>query len=142
MFEPLPLKSKRLIYMIFAGKIKDEFNVESVISSGMESKIWECADIYKGTPYWVDPDEHIKTINFAKSVCSETARLATLGISIKFDGSTRADWLQENIDKEFFNIRDWVEYACAYGTVVLKPNGNSIDLYTPGKFIHRYLIIS
>lgn len=121
--------------MIFAGRIKDEFNVESVISAAMESKIRECADIYKGAPYWVDPDEHIKTINFAKSVCSETARLATLGISIKFDGSARADWLQENIDKEFFNIRDWVEYACAYGTVVLKPNGNSIDLYTPGKFV-------
>ena len=121
--------------MIFAGRIKDEFNVESVISAAMESKIRECADIYKGVPYWVNPDEHIKTINFSKSICSETARLATLGISIKLDGSARADWLQENIDKEFFNIRDWVEYACAYGTVVLKPNGNSIDLYTPGKFV-------
>lgn len=121
--------------MIFAGRIKDEFNVESVISAAMESKIRECADIYKGVPYWVDPDEHIRTINFAKSICSETARLATLAISIKFDGSARADWLQENIDKEFFNIHDWVEYACAYGTVVLKPNGNSIDLYTPGKFV-------
>lgn len=122
------------INMLFNSKMKEEFNVESVVSAEMESKIKECSDIYRGNPYWVDPEEHIKTINFAKSICSETARLATLGISIKFDGSPRADWLQKQIDKEFFNIRNWVEYAGAFGTVVLKPNGDSIDLFTPGKF--------
>jgi flagellar basal body rod protein FlgG len=27
-----------------------------------------------------------------------------------------------------------VEYGCAYGTVILKPNGAGIDLYKPGEF--------
>ena len=120
--------------MLFDGKVKEVFDVESVVSSVMEQKLKECSDIYRGEPYWLDMDDHIKTINFAKTICSETARLTTLGISIKFDGSVRSEWLQKQIDKEFFNIRNWVEYAAAFGTVVLKPNGESIDLYTPGKF--------
>lgn len=120
--------------MLFDGKVKEVFDVESVISSAMEQKLKECSDIYRGEPYWMDTEDHVKTINFAKTICSETARLTTLGISIKFDGSVRSEWLQKQIDKEFFNIRNWVEYATAFGTVVLKPNGESIDMYTPGKF--------
>lgn len=125
---------KGWINMLFDGKVKEVFDVESVISSAMEQKLKECSDIYRGEPYWMDTEDHVKTINFAKTICSETARLTTLGISIKFDGSVRSEWLQKQIDKEFFNIRNWVEYAAAFGTVVLKPNGESIDLYTPGKF--------
>ena len=76
-------------------------------------------------------EKGIKTINFAKSICSETARLATLAIGIKIDGSARATWLQQQIDAVYFKIRHWVEYGCAYGTVFLKPNGESIDVFTP-----------
>lgn len=121
--------------MLFRSKVKEEFEVESITSSTMERMINLCSDIYAGNPPWVDPDNHIKTINFAKPVCSEVARLSTLAIGIHIDGSARAEWLQTQIDKEYFNIRKWMEYACAYGTVILKPNGESIDLYTPGKFM-------
>ena len=126
---------KGWINMLFKSKVKEEFKIESVTSTAMERMINQCADIYKGDPYWVDEENHIKTINFAKSVCSEVARLATLAIGIHIDGSARAEWLQSQIDKEYFNIRKWMEYACAFGTVILKPNGESIDLYTPGKFM-------
>ena len=64
-------------------------------------------------------------------MCSETARLATLAIGIQIDGSARAAWLQEQIDKVYFQIRHWVEYGCAYGTVFIKPNGESLDVFTP-----------
>jgi A118 family predicted phage portal protein len=57
-----------------------------------------------------------------------------LGTSIKIDGSARAKWLQEQINKVYFQLRHWVEYGCAYGTIILKPNGDSIDLYTPDMF--------
>lgn len=121
--------------MLFRSKVKEEFQIESIVSLEMERMIEKCTNIYKGNPYWVDEEEHIKTINFAKAVCSEVARLATLAIGIQIDGSARAEWLQSQIDKEYFNIRRWMEYACAYGTVVLKPSGESIDLFTPGTFI-------
>ena len=121
--------------MIFRSKAKEEFNIEPIISQSMEDMIQKCFAIYQGKPYWLDDADHIKTINFAKAVCSETARLAMLGTKITIDGSARAEWLQKQIDNVYFRIREWVEYGCAYGTVILKPNGKGIDLVVPGNFI-------
>lgn len=120
--------------MLVKSKAKDEFNIEPISSEQMQSWINECVNIYQGNPCWLDEDDHIDTIGFAKALASETARLATLGVGIKMDGSARANWLQEQIDKVYFQLRHWVEYGCAYGTIILKPNGDSIDLYTPDMF--------
>lgn len=127
--------AKKVIGMIFKRQAEEDFSVESVVSPEMESKIAECANIYRGTPYWVNADDNVKTINFAKAICSETARLATLAIGIQVDGSARATWLQEQIDKIYFQIRHWVEYGMAYGTIILKPNGKGLDIFTPQDFI-------
>ena len=127
--------AKKVIGMIFKRQAEEDFNVESVVSPEMESKIAECANIYRGTPYWANADDNVKTINFAKAICSETARLATLAIGIQIDGSARAAWLQEQIDKIYFQIRHWVEYGMAYGTIILKPNGKGLDIFTPQDFI-------
>lgn len=121
--------------MLFGSKAKEEFNIEPITSPEMERMITRCANIYRGKPDWLDKENHIKTINFAKSVCSEVARLTTLAIGIQVDGSTRADWIQKQIDEEYFNIRKWCEYCGAFGTVIPKPNGVGIDLYTPDSFI-------
>ena len=121
--------------MFLTSKAKEEFNIEPIISQNMENMISKCISIYCGKPYWVDDADHIKTVNFAKSVCSETARLTMLGTKITVDGSARADWLQEEIDKVYYKIREWVEYGCAYGTVIIKPNGNGVDFVTPEDFI-------
>lgn len=120
--------------MLLRSRAKEEFNIEPIGSEEMERWVNECVNIYKGNPCWLDEDDHIDTVNFAKAICSETARLATLGIGIHVDGSARADWLQKQIDRVYFQLRHWVEYGCAYGTVILKPNGDSIDLYTRDDF--------
>ena len=119
--------------MFFIGKAKEDFNIEPISSSKMDAAINKWADIYKGNPEWLD--ETAKTINFAQTICSETARLATLAIGITVDGSSRAEWLQKQINNVYFKIREWVEYTGAYGTIVLKPNGSGIDMLTPGDFI-------
>lgn len=117
--------------MIFKKQAEEDFNIQAAEFPEMEALINQCANIYRGVPEWLDDKNNIKTINFAKSVCSETARLATLAIGIQIDGSARATWLQEQIDKVYFQIRHWVEYGCAYGTVFIKPNGESLDVFTP-----------
>lgn len=121
--------------MVFKKVAKEDFKVNSIVSDMMEIAISKSAQIYSGRPEWVDSDNHIKTINFAKAVSSETARLAMLGTKITIDGSARATWLQEQVDKVYFKLRGWVEYGCAYGTVIVKPNGKTIDLITPDDFI-------
>ena len=117
--------------MLFKDKAKTDFGVDVIEYPAMTALIQKCANIYRGNPYWLDDDAGIRTINFAKSVCSETARLATLAIGISIDGSARAEWLQEQIDRIYSQIRHWVEYGCAYGTVFIKPNGDSMDVFTP-----------
>lgn len=121
--------------MIFKRRAEEDFQVKEITSQQMKDVISRCADMYRGVPYWVSAEDNIKTINFAKAVCSETARLATLGIKIQIGGGARGTWLQEHIDKAYFNLRHWVEYGCAYGTVIVKPNGSGFDVFTPFDFM-------
>lgn len=117
--------------MIFKKQAEEDFKIQAAEFPEMESLINRCANIYRGAPEWLDDEDNIKTINFAKTVCSETARLTTLAIGIQIGGSARATWLQKQINKVYFQIRHWVEYGCAYGTVFIKPNGESLDVFTP-----------
>lgn len=121
--------------MLFESRIREEFNIEPITAPETDAYIKRCMDIYTGHPDWINPNAgDIRTINFAKTVCSEVARLTTLAIGIKIDGGARAKWLQEQIDAVYFNLRHWVEYGAAAGTVVLKPNGTGIDCLTPDRF--------
>ena len=120
--------------MLLQRKAKEEFNIEPIISGEMQSWLNMCIEVYKGNPCWIDEDGGIDTVNFAKSVCSEVARLVTLGIGIKVEGSAKAAWIQKEIEKIYYQLRDWVEYGCAYGTIILKPNNGSVELYTPAEF--------
>ena len=123
--------------MILGTRARETFGVSGVSSSATEALVARCANIYAGHPEWVDPDKDspIRTVNFAASVCAETARLATLAIGIKVGGSARADWIQAQVDKVYAQIRTWTECGCAYGTVILKPNGQDVDLVTPDRFV-------
>lgn len=121
--------------MIFKKRAEEDFKVKEITSPQMKDVISRCADMYRGIPSWVSAEDNIKTINFAKAVCSETARLATLGIKIQIGGGARGTWLQEQIDKVYFSLRHWVEYGCAYGTVIVKPNGNGFDVFNPFDFM-------
>lgn len=120
--------------MLLRSRATEEFNIEPI--SADQTKVWvnECINIYRGNPLWLDEEDNIDTINFAKAICSETARLVMLGTSIRLDGSARAEWLQQQIERIYAQLRTWVEYGCAYGTIILKPNGDTVDLYTPGQY--------
>lgn len=135
---------KRWTGMIFGIKAENEFEVKTVVSGEMERFVKDCGNIYHGSPDWTKLDG-VKTVNYAQTICEEVARLATLAISIKANEpnskqdeapkGTRAAWIQGQIDDLYFKIREWVEYACAYGTIILKPNGESVDVVLPDNFI-------
>ena len=107
-------KIKEWFHVTVNRKATEEFQIDAVGSDQMKNWIQECINIYQGSPCWLDEDDEIDTVNFAKAICSETARLATLAIGIRVDGSARAKWLQEQIDKVYYQLRHWVEYGCAY----------------------------
>ncbi len=120
--------------MLLKSKTKDEFQITPITSVEVEMLIDYCARAYRGQPDWEDEEQHIKTVNFARTLSTETARLATMGIGVHTDGGARAKWLQKQIDKIYPQLREWVEYTMAYGTVILKPNGDTVKVYVPGQF--------
>ncbi len=119
---------------MFKSEIKDQFQVTGITSGNMQKAIQNWMLIYKGDPEWVNEEEGIKTIKFAKFICGEIARLATLAIDVTFDGTRKKymDQFWKNSVKD--RIREWTELMCACGTVILKPNGTGVDLVTPDRF--------
>ena len=125
-------KVKGLMNTLFNRKINEVFGVDVVDTSTMSTFVKKCIEVYKGHPEW--ESDNIKTINFAKSICSETARLATMGIDVSITGSARADWLAEQYAKAEYLMRNRVEYGLAQGTMILKPNGDGIDFIPFDRF--------
>ncbi|MCC8128616.1 MAG: hypothetical protein LIO51_01580 [Clostridiales bacterium] len=117
--------------MLFRSQAEQEFQVRAARSTEMDEALMSCAYIYRGTPEWAGGADGVRTVHFARSVCAEVARLTTLAIGIRIDGGDRGAWLQSQIDRDYFQLRAWVEQAAAYGTVLLKPNGRGFDLFTP-----------
>lgn len=85
--------------MIFKKQAEEDFNIQAAEFQEMEALINRCANIYRGVPEWIDDKNNIKTINFAKSVCSETARLATLAIGIQI-GRFRKGYVATGADRQ------------------------------------------
>lgn len=118
--------------MNFQKLIEDTFGVKVYNYPKTTITARQCSQAYLGVPRWADGDE-IRTVNFAKAIASEVARLVMLGTSIKFAGS-RAEYMQKVIDARYFDFRTWAEYANAYGTIVIKPNGEDYDCLLPWEF--------
>ncbi len=74
--------------MIFGSKAKEVFDVSDITSEKMNMFLDRCMNIYHGIPEWLDDNKHIKTVNFAKFICSETSKLATLGMSVVIEGDS------------------------------------------------------
>lgn len=123
---------KRWIGMLLSSKIETDLKIKPIESPQVDKFIRKCARIYQGNPEWIS--NNVRTVNFAKTICGETARLTTLALGIRISGSARAEWLQQEVDKIYYKLRDWVEYACAFGTVIAKPDGTTTKVYTPDNF--------
>ena len=114
-------------------RAEEEFNLKIASRDETLRFIKDCADAYEGHPFW--EGDGIRTINVAETVCAEVARLSTLNIGINITGSERADYLQEEIDKVKPKLRQWVEYGCANGEIIIKPNGYAVDIVYPSQYI-------
>lgn len=123
---------------MFQREAQDCFKVSSIVSANMQHEEIRWHNTYTGRPEWVCHKEgmELETINFSKTLCNETAKLATLALGITVEGSARAEWLQKQIDRYIAKLKlDKVEYACAMGYIVIKPNGSSLDYVLPGDFV-------
>ena len=114
-------------------QVREEFHIAPLVTPEMREAEDLWMQIWMGTPPWANDQD--RTINFAKAVTGEAARLATMGVSVELSGSARADWLQERLNEELIPfLRDMVDVGCAAGMFLLKPTPDSIGLYTPPEF--------
>lgn len=119
---------------MFTSAVKREYGVTDIGSQAMRDAINVWINVYQNTPPWVDEVDDIKSIGFAKKIAESVANLTTLDIDVAFDGS-RKEYMQTFFNKSVKSrLREWVEFACAYGTIVLKPNGEGVDIVTPDSF--------
>ena len=121
-------------------EVQDYFDTETITSGVMEAEEKKWTRIYNGHPDWAKredkEEEGIESVNFAKKLCNETARLTTLALGIKIEGSPRADWLAKQIESYIVAMtKDKCEYACALGYIAIKPNGEGLDYVLPGNFV-------
>lgn len=130
-------KIRRWWESMFQREAEDCFGVTNITSNKMQYAQNAWYQTYIGNPSWIseEPGMELETINFAKKLCNETARLTTLALSVTVEGSARAEWLQKQMDKYIARMKfDQCEYACAFGYIVIKPNAQGLDYVLPGNF--------
>lgn len=119
---------------MFSSAVKKNFGVSGIESKSMKDAVKTWLSVYQGNAPWIDDVEDIKSIDFAKKICSTIAELTTLDIDVQFDGK-RKEYMQQFYDTSVSpKLREWVEFGCASGTIILKPNGEGVDFVTPDRF--------
>jgi len=119
--------------MIWVQQAEQVFDFDLSKRDKENEFVKNCLEIYHGKPHWLSDD--VRTINLAETICSELSKLTTMNIGVSITGSTRAEWLQEQINSISGQIRQWVEYGCAGGEIILKPNGDTIDCIMPFEYV-------
>lgn len=116
-------------------EVYEIFGVQPAASSVIMGAVESWKDIYEGRACWLADDPEMRSAQFAAIVASEAARLATIELAFEITGSPRADYLQQRMAKLQDKIRTQLEYACALGGMMLKPNGAGVDFIKQGEFI-------
>lgn len=133
MFDNIRLFLNKVVHTMssfFGGTTaKNEF--QSVVSDEMSNAIDIWMNLYKGKAPWLTKNK--KSLNLPAAIASEIARLVTLEMKVEIkapagtnsekpnNSSTRADYLNEQLQPLLANIRTYCEYACAGGGLILKP---------------------
>ena len=91
---------------------KKAFNIDPILSARMEYAIADWGRIVSGKPVWLSKEDDVRTINFAKFLCSDTAKKICLDIDVNVDGSARAEYLETVVNAVKKVLRDKVEDAC------------------------------
>lgn len=121
--------------MFSPAEIYQIFNIQPAVSSVMLGAVEDWKNIYEGHAFWLADDPCMRSAQFASMVSSEAARLATIEMDFTVSGSARADFLQSQLNIVQDKLRTQLEYACAMGGLMFKPNGSGVDYIKPNAFI-------
>lgn len=107
------------MYEAIAKILKNEEQITFVMSDVMARRIELWSALFQNKEPWLS--DTIQSLNLPASVAGEIARLITLEMETKVDGSARASYINTVYQKAVRKLRIFVEFACAKGGMVLKP---------------------
>lgn len=120
--------------MFLRKEAKDIFGIELPEERG-DAFISEWYNITAGNPPWLDPDDDVKSINFAQFVCDVTSGLVVLDIGISLPDTPRGQYLQKIANYTISILDNKVSDALGNAGIMFKPNGDTVDFYAPGNFL-------
>lgn len=118
--------------------IKQAVQVEPAASDEMTNALKQWMDAFAGSPGWLSR-KHPRTINLASTSSLYLARLVNAELHFQVEGSERADFLQQQVDRYVLpQITARTEEAIAGGCIALKPylygGGIAVDFVRADRF--------
>src|SRR5690349_19251381 len=132
---------ERLSRMIKPTTVNSALRVDVAITPLMADALQKWSLMYVNQPPWETGET--KSLNLPAAIAAEIARAVTIEMEVQLSGSSRANFLAEQLVPLLNNIRTYTEYACAKGGLMLKPyiKGNAIavdyvqaDMFYPVAF--------
>lgn len=123
--------------MIQYENIQKALGAEIAISQRMGNAIYKWNKMYINEAPWLCND--VKSLNLPAAICQEMARLVTMESKIEINGSARADFVSQTLEKFFAKLPIYVEHACSTGGIVFKPYATpdgkiAVDIARCGNF--------
>ncbi len=105
--------------MLRIGDVKKTLKVDVAVSSEMQTAIDAWALMFQDKAEWLD--ENTQSLGLPAAIAGEIARLTTVEMTSKVEGSPRADFLQGEYGRVLDALRTNTEVAAAGGGIVFKP---------------------
>lgn len=107
---------------------KNEGSLDIALTTKMIQQIDLWSKMYRNESSWTN--EKTKSCNLASAISGEIARLVTLEHESEVNGSIRADFINEQYKQILPKLRQYVEYGCAKGGLIIKPyvSGDKINI--------------
>lgn len=110
---------KKMLNKVGKTEIKKTFGADVCISSEMQRAIELWRQMYEDAPPWLGAG--VRSMGLAAAIASEVARLVTVEMQSEITGSARAEYLNSQYAPVLDSIRQYTEYGCAKGGLILKP---------------------
>ena len=107
------------MYEAITKILKNEEPISFAMSNIMAQRIELWSALFQDKEPWLN--EKIQSMNLPATIAGEIARLVTLEMDSKVEGSSRAAYIDSIYQKTVNKLRIYVEYACAKGGLIIKP---------------------
>ena len=101
------------------SEVEKAFDIKIAESSRMEDAIDLWRSMYEDNPIWANGD--CEAIGLPGAISGEIARLVTNDLETNVTGSQMAEFLDEAYQRHVKDSKEYTEYACAMGGIVMKP---------------------